>query len=369
MRKRIFLIIVPLVLTLALFTALVAVAGGPWSENFDSYVDGSEMNGQGGWTGWNLDPAAGAPVSSAQARSAPHSVDIQGTSDLVHTYTASSGQWVFTAWQYIPGNVTGQPYFIMLNQYDNTCANCNWSFQMCFDPVSGNVFDDSAATCSGNSVPFVTDQWAEIRLEIDLDGDSFDAYYNNQALVTGGVWSQHTSGGGSAAIAAVDLWSNGSSAVYYDDFSLVPDAPDISVTKSPDNQSITTGGNADFTIDIVNTGTVTWTNVTATDVLVSDCDNATTDLGPGETFSYSCTDVGVAASYTNTIQVVADIVGGPTMTVTDDAYVMVNDPTSVSLSGFGSDNSSLPTGLVVATVGVALAAGLFVFSKRRSQQI
>jgi uncharacterized repeat protein (TIGR01451 family) len=369
MRKRLFLVIVPLVLALALITAMVAVAGGPFSEDFDSYNDGDQMHGVNGWKGWGNDVNAGALVSNLQSRSGPNSVDVNTASDLVHEFSASSGQWILTAWQYIPGNVTGQPYFIVLNTYDDPCATCNWSLQLCFDPTSGNVFDDSAATCSGNSVPFVTDQWAEIRLEIDLDADSFDVYYNNAALVTAGVWSQHTSGGGTATIGALDLWSNGSSAVYYDDISLVPDAPDIAVRKSPDSQNITTGGNANFTIDITNTGTITWNNVTATDALVPACDNATTDLGPGEVYSYSCTDVGVAASYTNTVVVVADITGGPTMTVSDDAAVTVTPPTSVSLSGFGGDDATLPTGLVVAVLGMAVAAGLFVVNKRRSQQI
>lgn len=369
MRKRLFLVIAPLVLVMALLTALVAVAGGPFSEDFDSYAAGDQMHGVNGWKGWGNDVNAGALVSDAQAHSGANSVDVNGVSDLVHEFSASSGQWVFTAWQYIPGNVTGQPYFIMLNTYDDACATCNWTLQLCFDPTSGNVFDDSAASCSGNSIPFVTDQWAEIRIEIDLDADSFDLFYNNTPLISGGVWSQHTSGGGATTIGAVDLWSNGSSAVYYDDISLVPDAPDLAVRKSPDSQTVVAGGNANFTIDITNTGTVTWDNITATDALVAACDNATTALAPGASFSYTCTDTGVVADYTNTIVVVGDVVGGPTMTVSDTADVTVTNPTSVSLSGFGGGSSSLPMGLIVAMFGIVAAAVLFVVSKRRRQQI
>lgn len=366
MRKRLFLIIVPLVLALALVMALaVSASGGPWSDDFDSYALGSNIHGQGGWIGWGNSPAAGALVSDAQARSAPHSLDISGSADPIQPFSASSGQWILTAWQYIPGNMTGQTYFIMLNTYDDACATCNWSVQTSFDSGSGMMLDEGQ---SGSTRAFITDQWVEIRVEIDLDADTQDFYYDG-TLFYSGTWSGHVSGGGATSIANLDLYANNATSVYYDDISLVPNVPDIAVSKSPDSQTVTTGGNANFTISITNTGTVTWTNVTATDALVPACDNATTDLGPGEVFSYSCTDVGVAASYTNTVQVVADIVGGPTMTVTDDAYVMTSDPTSVSLSGFGGENATLPTGLVVATIGVILAAGFIVVSKRRGQQI
>jgi uncharacterized repeat protein (TIGR01451 family) len=363
MRKRQFFVILPLALVLMLIPLLVSAAGGPWSDNFDSYATGSQLHGVGGWLGWGDVPAAGAMTSSAQARSAPNSVDILGGSDLIQQYTTASGQWVFTAWQYIPGNMTGTTYFIMLNRYDHACADCNWSVQVQFDSTSGMMFDDGA---SGSSQAFLTDQWVEIRVEIDLDADTHSFYYNG-ALFYSGTWTTHQTGVGSLAIANVDLYANNATSVYYDDMSLVENVPDLAVRKSPDTQDVTTGGNAQFTIDITNTGTVTWDNVTATDALVPACDNATTALAPGDSFSYTCTDVGVAASYTNTVVVVGDVTGGPTITVMDSAAVNVNAPTSVSLSGFGSDNAGVPTGLVVVSIGAVLAAGAFIVSRRRQQ--
>ena len=100
------------------------VSGSPdmvdWSDNFDSYATGSQLHGQGGWKGWDNNPAAGALTSSAQARSAPNSAAIVGASDLVHEYSGyTSGQWVYTAWQYVPTNFTGQSYFILLNTYND----------------------------------------------------------------------------------------------------------------------------------------------------------------------------------------------------------------------------------------------------------
>jgi uncharacterized repeat protein (TIGR01451 family) len=353
---------------MALMTALVAFAGGPWSDNFDSYTNGDDLHGVNGWKGWDNSPAATAFVSNAQARSAPNSVDINGPSDLVQQFTTvTSGQWVLTAWQYIPGNMAGTTYFIVNSDYADGGPYL-WSVQVQFDSLSGNMTDDGA---SGAFQPYLVDQWVEIRIEVDLDNDTQDFYYDGVLFYTG-TMTTHQSGGGQLAIEALDLYANGATAVYYDDISLAPAVvgePGLEVSKSPDTQNITTGGNADFTIDITNTGTITWSNVTATDALVPACDNATTDLAPGAVFSYSCTDVGVGAGYTNTIVVDASAVGGPSMTMTDTAVVTVSDPTSVSLSGFGGENTTLPAGLVIVTVGAALAAGLFVASKRRSQQI
>ena len=83
--------------------------GTLWSEDFDSYEDGSSMHGQGGWKGWENDSTYTANVTSVKSRSSPHSVDIANSSDLVHEYSGyNSGEYVYTAWMYIPENVA--PY-------------------------------------------------------------------------------------------------------------------------------------------------------------------------------------------------------------------------------------------------------------------
>ncbi len=83
--------------------------GTVWSEDFDSYEDGSSMHGQGGWKGWYNDSTYTANVTSAKSRSSPHSVDIANDSDLVHEYSGyTSGEFVYTAWMYIPENIA--PY-------------------------------------------------------------------------------------------------------------------------------------------------------------------------------------------------------------------------------------------------------------------
>ena len=81
-----------------------------WSDNFDSYADGSSMHGQGGWKGWDNDPTWTAYVTSVKSQSNPHSVDIKADADLVHEYEdLTSGYFIYTAWQYIPLDIGDPP--------------------------------------------------------------------------------------------------------------------------------------------------------------------------------------------------------------------------------------------------------------------
>lgn len=191
-----------------------------FTDNFDSYATGSNMHGQGGWKGWDNSPAAGALVSSVQARTAPNSVDIVGASDLVHEFSGfNSGFWILSAWAYIPAQSAAQSYFIVLNTY-NDGGPYNWSTQVCFNTGLGVVVDDAAADCaSGASLPLVLDQWVEIRVEIDLTANTQSFYYNGNLLYSDS-YTEHVSGGGVANIAALDLFANGSTSVFYDDVSL-----------------------------------------------------------------------------------------------------------------------------------------------------
>lgn len=195
----------------------MTVAPATWSDSFDFYATGSQMHGQGGWKGWDNAPSAGALTSSAQARSAPNSVDIMLDADLVHEYSgATSGQWVYTAWQYIPSGFTGTTFFILLNTYSDGGTK-NWSTQVNFNSGTGLVSNDGA---SGGTLPLVTGQWVPIRVEIDLDQDTQDFYYNHQLLYSG-TWTDEVSGGGAANIGAVDLFANGATSAFYDDISLI----------------------------------------------------------------------------------------------------------------------------------------------------
>ncbi|MER2599848.1 MAG: S8 family serine peptidase [Caldilineales bacterium] len=184
-----------------------------WNDNFDAYAIGSQLVGQGGWEGWGGSAAAGALTSSAQAKSAPNSAAILGGSDLVHQYSGyTSGVWNYTAWQYIPDNYTGDSAFILLNQY--TGSGGNWSTEVTFRGSTNQVIN-----LGGQTLPLIRGRWVEIRVEINLDADMQTFFYDNQVLFMDS-WTDGASGGGSLNIAAVDLYANGASVVYYDDISL-----------------------------------------------------------------------------------------------------------------------------------------------------
>jgi hypothetical protein len=206
---------------LGLLTAFVLfpiAASADWSDNFDSYALGSGLHGQGGWEGWLGDAGATAYITNVQSHSSPQSVNITGASDMVHPYTGyTTGQWTYTAWQYVPTDFSGISYFLLLNQYQGTQ---NWSCQVEFDGGTGLVISDF----DGATLTLIRGRWVELRVEIDLGTDNQTFYYDNQMLYSKS-WTEGLSGGGILNIACVDLYANNASPVYYDDMSLTGTAP------------------------------------------------------------------------------------------------------------------------------------------------
>ena len=202
-----------IVSALAVLAFLPVAAQADWMDGFEDYEAGSEIIGQGGWDGWLGDPNAGGDVSDAYAHTGVHSLGVASTSDIVHTYEGyNSGQWIYTAWLYMLPNYTGETYFILLNTY---IASQNWSVTVRF--LDGNIISDF----DGASLPWILDEWVELRVEIDLDADSQTFYYGGDFLYTKS-WTDGVSGGGALNIEAVDLFGNGARTVYYDDLSLMP---------------------------------------------------------------------------------------------------------------------------------------------------
>lgn len=203
-----------------LLSALISPAWADWTENFDSYPLGSGLHGQGGWHGWDGNQGADAYISDLYSRSAPQSVKIEAASDMVHEYTgATSGVWVYTAWQYIPPEFSGTSYFILLNQYHDL-GPYNWSTEVRFESSSHTVVSDS----DGSTLPLITGQWVELRVVIDLDSDTQTFYYGGTQLYSLS-WTEGLTGGGDLNIAAVDLFANSASPVFYDDLSLIFQQP------------------------------------------------------------------------------------------------------------------------------------------------
>jgi len=226
--SRKILVIGLITLFLGASATLGVSAKGPWSDNFDSYTNGQLLDGtpdDGGWVGWANNAAAYGTVTNAKYRSSPHSVDIKAASDLVHLYGETTGQWVYTAWQFIPvgqsGGTYGGTYFIMNDVYIDGGTTTHWAVQIQFDNIN-NVVESEFDT--GNpTLPLIYGQWVEIRVEIDFITDWFRFYYNNSLLIEK-KWTAGSNNGndGTLCLAGVDLFADSSTTVYYDDMSFLP---------------------------------------------------------------------------------------------------------------------------------------------------
>jgi len=204
MRKVRFLVVLLAVL------GVTAVAGAQgFTEDFESYAAGSAMHGQGGWKGWDNVAGAGAPVSTKYAYSGSKSVEIIGTSDLVHEFAISGNRWVFSAMQYIPSGTSGDTYLILLNQYRDGGPD-DWSVQLRCYLATGAIVAEAEG---GNaSTQIIYDRWVQQKFIINLVNNTCDWYYNGN-LVASHRWDDNVHG----TLQAVDLYGNGAPSVYYDD--------------------------------------------------------------------------------------------------------------------------------------------------------
>jgi len=205
------------ILGLSVVVAMACAAQAQYSENFDGYAAGSNMHGQGGWAGWNNDAAAGAIVSNSQSKSAPNSVNITGGSDLVHQFNYTSGQWLISIDQYVPSSVTsGETYLIFMNQY--TGNGGNWSIQTVGNLATGIFAESGGSDFAGHSstLPIVRDAWSTWTLDVNLDNNTVQQYYNGAAFGPSHQWQAS----GANAIGAIDLFANGTGPVYYDNLSI-----------------------------------------------------------------------------------------------------------------------------------------------------
>jgi len=226
--KRKMLVIGVLFLFLGASATISVSADRTWADNFDTYTNGQLLDGtpdDGGWEGWANNPSAYGTVTTEQYRSSPHSVMVDSDrvsreTDLVHQYTGyTSGIWEYTAWQYVPTDFDGETYFILLCGYDGGGSGTVWAVQIHMRSSDGLVISDFNA----EQTTLIKGQWVEIKCVIDLDSDWLEIYYNG-AFLAEHAWTDtiQGTGGGALNIAAVDLYANLASKVFYDDLSLLP---------------------------------------------------------------------------------------------------------------------------------------------------
>jgi len=92
---------------------------------------------------------------------------------LIHEFTGvSSGECIFTAYQYIPNDFSGETNFLLLNTYNNG-GPYHWSNALAFNSDTGNF-----ESWEGETLPIEFDEWIEIRVEIDFVADWQEIYYD-----------------------------------------------------------------------------------------------------------------------------------------------------------------------------------------------
>ncbi len=233
-KKAILAIAAIVVMGMAITPACIATSGnednsnkmasmqGNWIETFDSYETGQYLDGgadDGGWKGWQNDPELGAYVTGDQFLSSPHSVDVEGPTDLVHEFSGyTAGKWTLYTMVYVPNDYEGESAFLILDYYsDDPDETLHWAFWLVYDSEAGVV----RVEADGWELPLITGRWVELRFEIDFDEDWFEFYYDG-VLLLDKEWTAgwDNSMDGFLDIGCIDIFPDGATSVYYDNMVL-----------------------------------------------------------------------------------------------------------------------------------------------------
>jgi len=220
-------------LTTVIGTAVLAasIAQAQYTENFDSYATGSDITGQGGWAQWANAAITDSAISTAFSHSGAKSLATELHADKVHTTSFTSGHWNWSVWSFMPATTQLPQWAVFLSSYA-PAGPYFWVAQCELDPTLSRIEFDMGPNnvCGGIGgsqfgtvfAPLVVGAWTEIRLDIDLNADRCQGWYNN--LPVGQVWQYTdgiTAGFGLAEIGTIDLYANDNTLagdrVYWDD--------------------------------------------------------------------------------------------------------------------------------------------------------
>jgi uncharacterized repeat protein (TIGR01451 family) len=113
---------------------------------------------------------------------------------------------------------------------------------------------------------------------------------------------------------------------------VIVEAPSIAVSKTPDNQQVSPGDTANFTITVDNTGNVDLTNVVISDPLCTTViagpagDDGDLILETTETWTFTCSTTNVQVGFVNTATATATPPTGPDVSDSDTGTVTINAP-------------------------------------------
>jgi uncharacterized repeat protein (TIGR01451 family) len=134
-------------------------------------------------------------------------------------------------------------------------------------------------------------------------------------------------------------------------------APHISVVKTPDEQVIRNNDSVSWTIQVINDGSSTLSNVNVTDAQAPGCARTSADIpalasmDPGVTVTYTCSRDANTASFTNVAVATGTPAVGGDVSAEDSAHVTVINP-AISISKTPHTQTVAFAGTVTFTIGV-----------------
>jgi hypothetical protein len=213
-------------LSMVFGSAVYAQNNVPHTEGFESYNVGP-LAPQGGWETWDQVPTVNGLVNTTQARTGTKSVKIvtseggQSDTDLIHRYFNHTfdGCYTYKVYHYLPGNQSGETYFILLSDYvHGQGQNNTWAVQLHFNAQNDTVIADFGL----EQVSTIEDQWVEIRVEIDVPADEHQIFYGGTPIFPAPKsWIDAMNGGNFPLVSASDYYANAAGGAtccqFYDD--------------------------------------------------------------------------------------------------------------------------------------------------------
>ena len=180
-------------------------------EDFDSYKAGEYLGTEsnGVWTTWTN--ATGSPedtyVTDLLSYSGENCINLQsgGVVDVVLPLgNENSGSWTLKFKLFIEESYGA--YFNLLHYF--SAAASNWASQFYFNS-GGNGFLTVGGGLNdlGTNFTYPVDTWFEVKINIDVDGDYAELYFDNTPVYNW-LWSEGSTGP-SNTIAALNLYPNG----------------------------------------------------------------------------------------------------------------------------------------------------------------
>lgn len=211
-----------------------------FSDNFDSYSSGDRLvqTSTAAWTTWSNAPgsAEDAVISNAQSSSAPNSLYITGSNDIIYPFAnQTSGHYVLDFDYYVPSSGNGA-YFNVQHYY---APGTQWAFE-CYFNNNGTGYLSVGGTTYNFTYP--SNAWFPVETDIDLDNNTASMTINDVLVAEWPFSYQQSNVNGINQLGSVNFYAgapNDAAGTYYvDNFTFTEmsaaAAPSIQVTPSED---------------------------------------------------------------------------------------------------------------------------------------